>query len=199
MFTKEEIQEELDKQNWEKPILFCQNHKASDGKYLLFRGHDVIDDASTQRYQNENGQEISLIHASPIFKAVVSPWKFKASMHYKNFPPNLAFVSVYTGGTNNKFYPDETLEFVLAGKEKDNGEKIDTITNFDKNKHFETALTKENKKIATYLYKFTKSLDKDSVMIAKLEDGSKLMQMLKENQKSNTIFTSMIQNNQKTL
>ena len=120
-------------------------------------------------------------------------------MHYKNFPPNLAFVSVYTGGTNNKFYPDETLEFVLAGKEKDNGEKIDTITNFDKNKHFETALTKENKKIATYLYKFTKSLDKDSVMIAKLEDGSKLMQMLKENQKSNTIFTSMIQNNQKTL
>lgn len=201
MFTKEEIQEELDKQNWEKPELFWQNKKTSDGKYLLFRGHGVIDDTSTQRSQNENGSEISLIHASPNFKTVTSPWSFKASINYQNFPANLAFVSVYSGGANNKFYPDETLEFVLAGKEKDNGEKIDAITTFDEVKHFETALTKENKKIATYIYKFTKGIDKDSVMIAKLDDNSKLMQMLKTNQKlkNNTMFTSIMQNNQKTL
>ena len=201
MFTKEEIQKELDKQNWEKPELFWQNKKTSDGKYLLFRGHGVIDDTSTQHYKNENGDNINLIHASPIFKAVTSPWSFKASMNYQNFPANLGFVSVYTGGTENKFYPDETLEYVLAGKEKDNGEKIDAITTFDETKHFETALTKENKKIATYLYKFTKGMDKDSVMIAKLEDGSQLMQMLKTNQKqkNEALFTSIAQKHQKTL
>lgn len=200
MFTKEEIQKELDNQHWEKPELFWQNKKTSDGKYLLFRGHGVIDDTSTQHYKNENGDNISLIHASPIFKAVTSPWSFKASMSYQNFPANLGFVSVYTGGAENKFYPDETLEYVLAGKEKDNGEKIDAIATFDETKHFETALTKENKKIATYLYKFTKGMDKDSVMIAKLEDGSQLMQMLKTNQKqkNEALFTSIAQKHQKT-
>lgn len=201
MFTKEEIQEELDKQNWEKPELFWQNKKTSDGKYLLFRGHGVIDDTSTQHYENANGNKVELIHASPIFKTVTSPWKFKVSQNYQNFPPNLGFVSIYTGGAENKFYPDETLEFVLAGKEQDNGEKIDTITNFDENKHFETALMEDNKKIATYLYKFTQGMNKDSVMIAKLDDESKLMQMLKTNQKTkdNTMFSSMAQNHQKTL
>ncbi len=201
MFTKEEIQKELDNQHWEKPELFWQNKKTPDGKYLLFRGHGVVDDTATHRYENENGAPINLIHASPNFKTVTSPWSFKASMNYQNFPANLGFVSVYIGSADNKFYPDETLEYVLAGKEKDNGERIDTIIHFDEVKHFETALTKENKKIATYLYKFTKGMDKDSVMIAKLEDDSKLMQMLKTNQKqkTNTLFTSMAQNSQKSL
>lgn len=59
MYTKEEIQEELDKQNWEKPELFWQNKKTSDGKYLLFRGHDVLDDTSTLHYEDKNGEKNS--------------------------------------------------------------------------------------------------------------------------------------------
>ena len=201
MYTKEEIQEELDKQNWEKPELFWQNKKASDGKYLLFRGHDVLDDTSTLRYEDKNGGKTYLVHASPIFKVATSPWKFKASINYKNFPPNMAFVSVYTGNSENKFYPDETLEYVLAGKEKDNGEAVDNITNFDENKHFETALNANNKKLATYIYKFTQGMNKDSVMIAKLDENSKLMEMLQTNQKqrNNNMFNSMVQKAQNTL
>lgn len=113
----------------------------------------------------------------------------------------MAFVSVYTGNCENKFYPDETLEYVLAGKEKDNGETIDSITNFDENKHFETALNANNKKLATYIYKFTKGINKDSVMIAKLDENSKLIEMLQTNQKqrNNNVFSSMIQKSQNTL
>ena len=201
MYTKEEIQEELDKQNWEKPELFWQNKKASDGKYLLFRGHDVLDDTSTLRYEDKNGGKTYLVHASPIFKVATSPWKFKASINYKNFPPNMAFVSVYTGNSENKFYPDETLEYVLAGKEKDNGEAVDNITNFDENMHFETALNANNKKLATYIYKFTQGMNKDSVMIAKLDENSKLVEMLQTNQKqrNNNMFNSMVQKAQNTL
>ncbi|MDR1026390.1 MAG: hypothetical protein LBL47_03225 [Lactobacillus sp.] len=201
MYTKEEVQEELDKQNWEKPELFWQNKKTSDGKYLLFRGHGVIDDTSTQHYKDENGDNTHLVHATPIFKIATSPWKFKASINYQNFPPNMAFVSVYSGSDKNKFYPDETLEAVLAGKEVDNGEKIDSITNFDDTKHFETALNAGNNKIATYLYKFTQGMDKDSVVIAKLDENSKLMEMLQTNQKqrNNNVFNSVAQNSQNTL
>ena len=44
-------------------------------------------------------------------------------------------------------------------------------------------------------------MNKDSVMIAKLEDNSKLMQMLKENQKdtNNTMFTSLFKKQQNSL
>ena len=35
MYTKEEIQEELDKQNWEKPELFWQNKKTSDTLHVF--------------------------------------------------------------------------------------------------------------------------------------------------------------------
>lgn len=200
MYTKAEIQEELDKQNWKKPELFWQNEKTSGGKYLLFRGHDVIDDTLTQRYADKNGENTHLVNATPIFEVTTSPWKFKASINYQNFPPNMAFVSVYVGNSENKFYPDETLEYVLAGKEKDCGEPIDNITNFDKTKHFETALNANNKKLATYIYKFTQGIRKDSVMIAKLNEDSKLMEMLQTNQKQrNNVRYSMFKKPQNTL
>jgi len=200
MYTKEEITEELDKQNWEKPELFWQNKINSDGKYLLFRGHGVLDDTSTQRYEDKDGQDAHLIHASPIFEVATSPWKFKASINYQNFPPNIAFVSVYIGNNENKFYPDETLEYVLAGKEEDKGEKVDNITSFDKIKHFETALNAKNKKIATYIYKFTQGINKDSVVITKLDENSKLMDMLQSNYKQrNNIFNSIMKGHQNVL
>lgn len=202
MYTKEEVQEELNKQSWEKPELFWQNRKATDGNYLLFRGHGVIDDTSVlNHYKNDNEETAHLVHASPIFKITTSPWKFKLSLNYQNFPANMGFVSVYAGSDNNKFYPDETIEDVVAGKREDKGEKIDSITTFDENKHFETSLNDDNKKIATYLYKFSQGMNKDSVVITRLDEESKLMKMLNTNrkQKDSSMFNSITQAKQNTL
>ena len=195
MYTKEEIQEELDNMSWEAPNIFWQNKKTSSGEYLLFRGHGILDDRSTINYKNRNGENTHLVHLTPIFKVATSPWKLKLSINYQNFPPNMAFVSVYTGSNENKFYPDETLEDIIAGKREDNGEKIDNITIFDETNHFETALNPNNKKLATYIYKFTQGINKDSVMVARLDENSKLIEMLKTNQKQrNGIFKTRVQN-----
>lgn len=195
MYTKEEIQEELDKLNWEAPNIFWQNKKTSSDEYLLFRGHGILDDRSTINYKNRNGENTHLVHLTPIFKVATSPWKFKLSINYQNFPPNMAFVSVYKGSNENKFYPDETLEDVIAGKREDDGENIGNITTFDETNHFETALNPSNVRLATYIYKFTQIMDKDSVMIARLDEGSKLIEMLQTNQKQrNTAFYTRVQN-----
>ena len=200
MFTKEEIQEELDSLNWEVPELFWQNKKTSAGEYMLFRGHDILDDKSTQNYVGKNGENAHLVHLTPIFKVATSPWKFKLSSKYQNFPPNMAFVSVYCGSNENKFYPDETLEDVIAGKREDDGESIADISVFDDKNHFETALNPNNIKFATYIYRFTQGMNKDSVQIAKLDENSRLAEMLQTNQKqTNNMYNPLMQKTQNTL
>lgn len=187
MYSKEEVQSELNKLKWESPEKFKNNQKDASGKYFLFRGHDIFEDNIFQTP--------GLVHLTPFFNTAAS-LRFKLSLHYINFPSNCFFISVYTGGKNNKFYPDETLEGVFKGEKIDNGVPINEITLFDEIKHFETQKNEDNQKITTYIVKFEKALRKDSAKIAKISDT--LKEILKINKKidANQIAT-MLEYNQK--
>ena len=176
MYSKVEVLAELNKLSWSLPEKFKNNQKDSVGNYLLFRGHDRFEDDITLHQ--------GLIHLTPFFNIAASLFRFKLSLNYINFPPNYFFISVYTGGKNNKFYPDETLEEVFTGKKADMGVAISDILTFDESKHFETQKHDDNKKITTYLLKFENPLRKDSAKIAEISDV--LKQMLQANKKIDT-------------
>jgi len=173
MYSKEEVQSELNKLKWESPEKFKNNQKDASGKYFLFRGHD--------RFEDNILQTQGLVHLTPFFNTAASLFRFKLSLHYVNFPPNCFFISVYTGGKDNKFYPDETLEDVFKGQKADNGVPVNEITMFDEKKHFETKKNDDNHKITTYIVKFENALRKDSAKIAEVSDT--LKEMLRINKK----------------
>lgn len=180
MYTAEEILAELNKLNWNTPERFRNNQKDSSGNYFLFRGHGTLED--------DNFATPGLVHLTPFFDVASSLMRFKLSASYLNFPVNYCLVSVYTGGKENKFYPDETIEYVLKGKQADNGNHIDNITIFDKDKHFETKKNPDNQKIATYIVKFESFFDKDKCKIAEISNS--LKEILQTNKKTNQITIS---------
>ena len=174
MYSKEEIQAELDKLNWQTaPNNYINNCKDVSGNYLLFRGHDRLEDNVFQT--------AGLVHLTPFFNTAASIFRFKLSKNYQDFPPRYFFISVYAGGKQNKFYPDETLEYVVKGETIDSGVHIDSINDFDKVLHFETAKLPENTKISTYIVKLENPVRKDSLKIAEISD--KLKEMLRANKK----------------
>ena len=186
MYTQEEVLAELNKLSWDSPENFRNNQKDTSGKYLLFRGHDLFEDNVFQTK--------GLVHLTPFFNVACSIFRFKLSMNYTNFPPRYFFISIYTGGKDNKFYPDGTLEDVVKGEQPDNGVSISEIAVFDEVKHFETRKMEDNTKITTYIVKFENALRKDCVKIAKISDT--LKDMLITNKKTNTNQILMIERQQ---
>lgn len=179
-FTEEEIQVELDKLDWQP---FSQNKFneinkneidfMKDVPYFLYRTHDGIS-------SDETATNKRILHASPFLLG--QNLRFNLSKHIKNFPKmgGSSLVSVYKGNNNNKFYRDETIEYVINGKEDDNGILISEIDSFDEVEHFETNAI-ENEELD---YKFIILGKVFNQKIAKISNNSNIYNILKTN--SNT-------------
>lgn len=175
-FTADQVTIALDALEWSLPGEFLHN---TPQQPVLFRGHDNLNAFTTGHY----GSAGSIVHATPFLKIAASPWKFKLARNFENFPGKCAFVSVFSCDKNQVFYPDETLELAKQNNAEAQcrGTPLGEIESFDDKDHFETDVTSQNKYLATYLYKHD-GLG-NNLLLARLEHGSAIWQMLDANAK----------------
>ena len=135
---------------------------------LLFRTH--------RHHDPLNETPGSLVHAAPRPLIGTSSNRLNSQKMYQGAPGAFNFITVYSARPGQKFYRDETLEHVYAGREPDSGECIEDITTFHPDKHFETDAA-QNPVIGTYLVSLPKaksglttSVDIERVRVLLLDD-----------------------------